>query len=86
MRMDTSIRERLEIEAKNMDRSASYVALEAIKNHLEAKEAKRKAIKEALLKADKGVFLSEKAFMTWAEKVGTDEEINIPKPDIFLKK
>ncbi len=83
MRMDASIREKLEWEAKRIERPASYVVLEALKDYLQRKEDKRQAIIKAVNEADKGVFVSEEAVDTWVNSWGTDNELSIPEPDIF---
>lgn len=84
VRMDSSIKSLLEEEAKKEDRSASYLALEAIKKYLSYKEEKRQAILQAVEEADKGVFVSKEAVHKWADSWGTDNELPVPEPDIFL--
>lgn len=44
------------------------------------------AIREAIIEADKGVFISSEAMHKWMNSWGTDNEAPRPKPDIFLKK
>jgi predicted transcriptional regulator len=44
------------------------------------------AIDEALIEADKGVFVSGKAVIEWLESWGTDHVKPMPEPDIFLSK
>lgn len=85
LRIDPGTKAQLEKEAKRHDRTASYLANQAIKYFLEAKEAKRKAIDEAIKEADKGVFVSEKAVDAWVDSWGREEELPTPKPDIFFK-
>ncbi len=83
LRIDPSIKSQLEKEAKRHDRSASYLANKAIKSFLQAKEAKRIAIREAVKEANKGIFVSEKSVDTWVDSWGSENELPTPKPDIF---
>lgn len=59
--IDPELKAWLEEEAKLKDRSAGYVAIEAIRALKEATERKHRMIEEALKEADKGVFISEEA-------------------------
>ena len=85
-RLDQSIKDKLEIEAKELDRSASYIAVKAIEWYLQAKEEKRKVIDEAVKRADKGIFISQDAVHKWVDSWGTENELPIPEPDVFLHK
>ena len=85
LRLDDSLKQSLEAEAKIEDRSASYLATRAIKNMLDAKAAKRRMIDEAMTEADKGIFISEEKLMAWFQSLGTDHELPEPEPDIFPK-
>lgn len=85
LRLDESLKQSLEAEAKIEDRSASYLATRAIKNMLDAKAAKRRMIDEAMTEADKGIFISEEKLMAWFQSLGTDHELPEPEPDIFPK-
>lgn len=86
LRIDSEIRNRIEEEAKKMDRSSSYVVIEAIKQYLNKKDYKKEAIKAAIEKADKGEFISQEAMREWFASLGSDEQLSRPKPDVFLKK
>lgn len=83
LRLDSSIKAQLEKEAKEHDRSASYIATEAIKNYLQAREYKKRAIDDAIKRADKGVFISQKTMGLWVDSWGSDNELPQPKTDIF---
>lgn len=65
-------------------RSTNYIAQEAIKRYLDAKEYKRECIREAVAEADKDVFVSEEAMDAWMKSWDTEHELPMPKPDIFL--
>jgi predicted transcriptional regulator len=82
LRIDAAIKKRLEQEAKREDRSAGYVAQQAIRAYVEAKERARAAIRAAEKEADKGVFISGGAMDKWVRSWGSDEEQAPPEPDI----
>ncbi len=86
LRIEPNIKQQLEAEAKELDRSISYVAIQAIKDYLQAKSEKTKAIKEAVIQADKGVFVSEESADNYIKSLSKNEEINIPQADVFLPK
>jgi len=83
LRLDPETRKRLDREAESLDRSASYVATKAIESFLDAREAKRRALEEAIVEADKGVFISSEAIGRWMESWDTDNELPPPEPDVF---
>lgn len=84
MRLEEDVKFGLEAEAKLEDRSASYLAMRAIKDMLKAKAAKRNLIKAAITEADKGEFISEEAMTSWFLSLGTDNELPEPVPDVFI--
>jgi predicted transcriptional regulator len=86
MRLDPELKDWLEIEAKRQDRSAAYVAKQAIQSLKDATEAKAQIIREALAEADKGEFISEDSMTAWFESLGTENELPEPEPDVFLNR
>ena len=82
-RLDESLKKRLEQAAQGQDRSASYMAVKAIEQFLNARDTKRSAIEEAVKEADKGVFISSQAMNNWMDSWESDEELPVPEPDIF---
>lgn len=44
---------------------------------------KRAAIREAVIEADKGVFISQEKMAAWVSSWDTDSEYPLPEPDIF---
>ena len=60
--------------------------MSATEDYLNVRERRRKAIDEALVQADKGVFISQESVETWVDSLGTDNELPPPEPDIFLNK
>ena len=86
LRIDSEIRERIEVEAEKMDRPSSYVVVEAIKQYLNKKDYKKEALKAAIERADKGEFISQESMREWFASLGSDNQLPRPKPDVFLKK
>lgn len=83
MRLEPELKTWLEDEGKRSDRSAAYVAKQAIAKVKQETEAKRQMIRDAVAEADKGVFVSQQAVHDWMESWGTDNELPKPQPDIF---
>ncbi len=86
MRIDPEIKSELEHEARISNRSASYIATQAIINHLQAKKEKNEAIRRAVELANKGEFVSEEAADSWVDSWSLGEEKPIPEPDVFLSR
>ena len=82
LRIDTEIKKQLEAEAKKANCSVSAVAVSAIKNHLLARQQKRDAIDAALIEADKGAFISQKAMKHWVNAWDNTNDDTLPKVDI----
>lgn len=85
VRLDTKLRNRLDKEALEVDRTASYIATKAIASYLQGCENKRKAIDEAVKLADNGNFVSQEAVEGWVDSWGSDNELPMPKSNIFTK-
>lgn len=83
MRLDPELRDWLDAEAKRKDRSAAYLAKEAIQALKDKTEAKAQMIREAVAEADRGEFISEDKMTAWFESLGTDSELPEPEADIF---
>lgn len=83
MRLEPELKDWLETEAKRQDRSAAYLAKQAISQMKSQTEAKRQFIATALEEADKGVFISEESMNAWMESWDTENELPAPAPDIF---
>ena len=86
LRIDSEIKERIENEAENTDRSSSYIVIQAIKEYLNRKNDKKEALKVAIAKADEGEFISQESMREWFASLGSDNVLPRPKPDVFLKK
>ena len=83
LRLDPALKSRLEEEARHQDRSASYVATKAIAQFLDAQDAKREAIEQAISDADAGVFVSASGVHRWMD--GWDGGEPAPDPEADVK-
>jgi predicted transcriptional regulator len=85
LRLDPDLKEWLEEEAGRRDRSAGWLAKQAIEAMRQASEAKRRLIQDAVQEADKGAFVSQQTVHAWMARWDTDEETPVPEADTFLK-
>ncbi len=85
-RIDPEVKTRLEQEAERDDRSASYLAQKAIEGYLDGREYFREEMRAAIAEADKGIFISEEVMDAWVNSWGTENELPVPKPDVFPAK
>jgi len=86
MRLQEQLKRDLEAEAKRQDRPASYLATRAIREMLATETAKRRLIEEAIIQADNGEFISEKAMTRWFLSLGTEDELPEPESDVFINR
>jgi predicted transcriptional regulator len=86
MRLDPELKDWLEEEARRQDRSAAWLAKQAIEGLKRSTEAKRLMIHEALAWADQGSFVSQQAVHTWMGTWDTEHEAPPPKPDVQLQR
>lgn len=84
MRMDADVKRRLEEQAARSDRSAAWVAQQAIEEYLGRNDAMRRAVQEAL-DNDDGARTSGEAVMRWLSRWGDGHDEPLPEPDIFLE-
>ncbi len=80
IRLDRSVKERLEAVAGRMNRSKSYLAGVAIEEYLAAQEWQIEGIKRALHSLDEGRGVAHEDVVAWVESWGTDDEL--PKPKV----
>lgn len=78
IRVERSVKERLEAVAKQLNRSKSYLAGEAIEEFVAVQEWQIKGIEDAIraLDADKGI--AHEDVIRWVESWDTEDEF--PKP------
>jgi len=82
LRLDPNLKDRLDKEAAEADRSASWIAARAIEAYLDGRDAKRRAIAEALAEADRDEFVSGESVAAWMDSWGSGNETLPPGPDI----
>ena len=85
LRLDPELKEWLEREAERQDRSVAWLAKQAIETMKDSVEARRKMIHDAVVQANEGAFVSQKAVHDWMATWDTDGEAPAPGPDVFLK-
>jgi predicted transcriptional regulator len=86
VRLPEDLRKAVDDYARATNRSRAFVVKEAVAGFMEEQSAYMAAIDEALIEADKGVFVSGEAVMEWLESWGTDNVKPMPEPDIFPDK
>ena len=84
IRLPDDLRREVDEFARLSKRSRSFVVKEAVASYMEEQRAYLAAIDEAILEADKGVFISGERVSEWLNSWGTDNELPAPEPDIFL--
>ncbi len=90
LRVKPEIRKKLKIRAKNDNRSLSQMASIMLERFIKEEEKKEEALKIALIQADKDLekaeFISQEAMYNWIDSLETENELPIPKEDVFFKK
>lgn len=79
IRVDQSVKERLEAVAQRLNRSKSFVAGEAIEEYLAVHEWQIEGINKALRSIDAGKGVSHSAVAEWVDSWGTETERPKPK-------
>jgi predicted transcriptional regulator len=79
IRIDKSMKERLEREAQRQRRSKAFVAIEAIEEYLSVQEWQEQRIREALAAADRGEGVEHTSVQEWVEAWGSGRELPTPK-------
>jgi predicted transcriptional regulator len=82
--IDDETKRRLEIEAQWGSQSEAEIVEDALKAHLDHQDRLRKALDAAALEADKGVFISSEAMMSWVKDLFDGKKTASPQPDVFL--
>ncbi len=82
LRLDDDTRSRLAAEAARLDRPAAQIATRAIRSWLDAQDALRQQIDDAVAEADQGVFVSSEAVGAWMDSWGTEHGTPPPEADI----
>jgi len=79
IRVDRSVKERLEAVAQRTKRSKSFIAGEAIEEYLAVQEWQDARIQEALASVERGEVIAHDDIVEWVKSWGTDNELPMPK-------
>jgi RHH-type transcriptional regulator, rel operon repressor / antitoxin RelB len=79
VRVDTTIKKRLERLAKSTGRSRSFLAAEAINEYLKTNEWQVSGIRRAIASLDRGEGISHDSVKDWVTSWGTAKEKPVPK-------
>ena len=79
VRVDTSVKKRLEALAKRSRRSKSFLAAEAIAAYVQAEEWQLGEIQQGLKELDAGQAVSHERVSTWLRSWGKPGEGNAPR-------
>lgn len=80
LRIDAELKDQLTKLAKQQDRSASYVAEQAIRDRIAFEQAQVRAIEEGLAQANRGELIPHEEVKAWVESWGTENELPAPEP------
>jgi predicted transcriptional regulator len=79
VRVDATVKKRLEKLAKSTGRSRSFIAAEAIDAYLEINEWQVAGIKRAIISMDRGEGIPHERVKEWIASWGSDNELPTPK-------
>jgi predicted transcriptional regulator len=80
IRVDPTVRKRLERLARSTGRTRSYLAAEAIGEYLDVNEWQVAGIKKAMASLDRGDTVAHEQVKDWIASWGTKKERPAPKP------
>lgn len=86
IRIDETLKARLEQVAVAEERSLSYVAQKAIADFLDERDFKKQEIARAYAEAEQGAFVSDDAVTAWVDSWGMADELPRPAADILQPK
>ena len=78
VRVDPTVKQRLEKLAKNTGRTRSFLAAEAINDYLEVNEWQVAGIKQAIVSLDRGEGIAHQAVKDWVASWGAKNERPAP--------
>ncbi len=79
VRIDKSVKKRLEAAAARVRRSKSFLAAEAIEEYLAVQDWQVEAIKKGIAAADRGEAVPHERVKAWAKSLGSGRELPRPK-------
>ena len=83
LRLPDEVREDLKFLSASTNRTQASIASDFLKEKVTAQANRIKATQDAKAEAEKGVFVSQEAMEIWIDSLGTNNELSMPKPDIF---
>jgi predicted transcriptional regulator len=83
IRLDPTIKARLEKAAQREGRSSGSVVQRALEQYLDAEDMFRKEMERVDKALDEGAFVSWGKVEAWIESWDTENELPEPEPDIF---
>lgn len=79
IRLNQSVKDRLNKAAQHQRRSKTFIAVEAIQEYLAVQDWQEKRIREALAAADRGEVVSHETVSKWVDSLNSDNEQPLPK-------
>ena len=83
VRLPDDLKAEVEKIAAATRRSRAFIVKEAVAAYVDEQRAFMTAIDEAIIEADKGVFISGDKVFAWLEELRTNPDAPGPEPDIF---
>jgi len=83
IRLPDDLRAEVDKIAESTKRSRAFIIKEAVEAYVDERRAYRAAIEEAIIEADKGVFISGEKVFAWLDELRTNPDAPDPEPDIF---
>lgn len=71
--------EKVDQVAERMDRSRAWIMKQALSTWLEQEEERERLTKEALADVDAGHIIAHQDVHAWADSLGTDEPLPVPR-------
>jgi len=78
IRVNTELKQRLEVVAKRQQRSKSYIAAAALTDYIDVQEAQVAGIEKALGELDRGESIEHNQVLKWVKSWDTDDERPTP--------
>lgn len=85
IRLPDDLRAEIDRIAEATQRSRAFIIKEAVEAYIAEQRAYDQAIQEALVEANKGVFVSGKRVQQWLRDLQNDPNTPEPEPDVFKK-
>lgn len=83
IRLTEEARENLKFLSTSKRKPQASIASEILSHEIEIQASRTKSIQEALEEARQGAFVSQEAMEMWVDSLGTEDELPMPKADVF---